>query len=115
MSSVALAVCTAKRLDLGGDDREAPAGRSRARRLDRGVERQQICLAGDALNELYHVVDLLRGLRQPGDVFVGRLRFGGGRLHHVRGAEQLAVDFGDRLGQFIRGACGHLDAAECLV
>ena len=104
-----------KRFDFGGDDGEALAGRSRPRRLDRGVERQQIGLSGHALNELDDIVDLLRRLRQPGDIFVGRLRLRRGGSHHFRGADQLVVDLGDRFRQFVRGSRGDLDAAECFV
>src|ERR1700722_15599801 len=38
-----------KRLHLGGDDRKALAGLPGARPLDRGIERQQVGLAGDRL------------------------------------------------------------------
>jgi hypothetical protein len=34
-------------LDLAGDDREAPARLARPRRLDRGVEGQQVGSSGD--------------------------------------------------------------------
>jgi len=72
-----------ERLNFGGDDGKAFAGRSRTRRLDRSIERQQIRLPGHALNELDDIVDLLRRLREAGDVFVGRLRFQRGRSHHL--------------------------------
>ena len=36
-----------ERFDLGGDHREAAPGLAGARRLDGGVERQQVGLAGD--------------------------------------------------------------------
>ena len=45
--SVAFAVCTGERLHLGGDHREAAARIAGARRLDGGVEREQVGLAGD--------------------------------------------------------------------
>jgi len=83
MSAVALAVLHGERLNFGGDDGKAFAGRSRTRRLDRSIERQQIRLPGYALNELDDIVDLLRRLREAGDVFVGRLRFQRGRSHHL--------------------------------
>ena len=104
-----------ERFDFGGDDGKALAGRAGARRLDRGVERQQIGLPGHALDELDDVVDLLRRLRQPGDDLVGRLRLGRRRAHHLAGADKLTVDLGDRFRQFVRCGRGALDAAERVV
>ena len=51
-----------ERLHLRGDDREAAAGFAGARRLDRGVEREQVGLSRDVADELDHVADLLRRL-----------------------------------------------------
>src|SRR3712207_7461014 len=51
-------------LDLGGDDREALARLTGASRLDRGVERQQVGLLGDAVDQLDDRGDLLRGVAQ---------------------------------------------------
>ncbi len=53
-----------QRLHLGGDHGEALAGLAGARRLDGGVERQQVGLAGDVVDQLDHVADLLGGLRR---------------------------------------------------
>ena len=50
-----------ERFDFRGDDRGAAADLARARRLDGRVERQQVCLFGNAADELHHVADLLRG------------------------------------------------------
>ena len=44
---------------LGGHDREAPAVLARARGLDGGVEREQVGLAGDLLDDLDVLGDLL--------------------------------------------------------
>ena len=46
-----------QRLDLLGDHREALAGLAGARRLDGGVERQQVGLLGDRGDQLDHVAD----------------------------------------------------------
>ena len=54
---------TGERFDLVGDDGKAPARFAGARRLDRGVERQKIGLAGDVADQLDDVADLLR--RRP--------------------------------------------------
>ena len=64
ISSVALRGLVGQRLHLGGDDRKALAGIAGAGRLDRGVERQQIGLAGDVGDDLDDVADLLRGRGQ---------------------------------------------------
>ena len=54
-------------LDLAGDHGEALAGLAGAGRLDRGVERQQVGLAGDVVDQLDHVADLLRRLDEALD------------------------------------------------
>jgi hypothetical protein len=46
-----------ERLDLGGDHREAAPGLAGARRLDGGVEREQVGLAGDRLDQADHFAD----------------------------------------------------------
>ena len=55
-----------ERFDFGGDDGEAAARFTGSRRLDGGVQRQQIGLAGDVANELDDVANLFGGLRQAG-------------------------------------------------
>ena len=51
MSSVARAVWLASALHFLRDDREAAARIARARRLDRGVEREQVGLPGDVADQ----------------------------------------------------------------
>ena len=78
-----------QRLDLGGDDGEAAAGGAGARRLDRGVEREQRGLRGDRLDQLDHGADALGrggeaahreiGVAEIGDGAVGGV-LGGGRF-----------------------------------
>ena len=70
-----------QRLDLGCDDRKAAAGLAGARRLDRGIERQQVGLAGDGVDQLDHVADAACRLRQLADALVGLL----GLVHGLAG------------------------------
>ena len=85
-------------LDLRRDDREALAGFTGARRLDRGVKGQEIGLAGDIVDQTHHLANLVRRLGQPLDHGVGaislfhRLGSDGRRAHH------LARDLADRTG-----------------
>ena len=60
-----------QRLHLRRDDREAAAGFTGARRLDGGVERKQVGLARDVVDELDHVADAGGGFRQFADPIVG--------------------------------------------
>ena len=53
-----------ERLHLGGDHREAASGFAGARRLDGGVERQQVGLLGDRRDQLHHVADAACRTRQ---------------------------------------------------
>ena len=101
MSSVALAVWPDERLDLARDDREAAAGVAGARRLDGGVERQQIGLLGDVGDELDDVADAPGGLVELLDGGVGPLgladRLGGDGVR----LRDLTIDLGHRGGQFV--------------
>ena len=78
ISSVACAVCAGERFDLGGDDREAAAGFAGARGLDRGVEREQVGLPGDRLDQADHLADAGGGGAELGHGLGGALRFGDG-------------------------------------
>ena len=49
-----------QRLHFGRHDREAAAGLAGARRLDGGVERQQVGLAGDGVDQFDDVADAAR-------------------------------------------------------
>ena len=53
-----------ERFHLRGDDREAAAGLAGARRLDGGVEREQVGLAGDRLDQPDHLADAGRGVAE---------------------------------------------------
>jgi hypothetical protein len=71
-------------------------GFARAGRLDGGIERQEIGLPGDTLNELDHVANRLRRLGEPTDLVV----CDGGFAHRVAdeavGLAELAADLVDR-------------------
>ncbi len=70
---------------LGRHHREAAAGFAGTRRLDRGVERQEIGLPGDLVDHADDVGDLARGFLDP--------RHRGDRLRH-----HLAAAIGHRRG-----------------
>ncbi len=82
---------------------KAAARLAGARRFDRGIERQQIGLTGDVLNELHHVADLLRHMRERGDVFIGSAGVGRRGAHHLIGLPELAADLLDRKRKLRRG------------
>ena len=64
ISSVALGGLAGQRFHLGSDHRETAAGRARARRLDGGVERKEIGLSGDRLDQPHHFADAGGGFAQ---------------------------------------------------
>ena len=78
-------------LDLARDHGEALAHVARARRLDGGIECEQVGLAGDRLDLVDDVDDLLRGFRQD--------------LH-------LGVDLGDRGDQRLGGGVSGVRVAD---
>ena len=78
-----------KRLHFGSDHRKAAAGLAGPRRLDRGVERQQIGLTGNGADKADHLVDLLRRIRQHADGLVGGARHAGRALHDRGGVVDL--------------------------
>src|SRR5215831_12492269 len=73
ISSVALGGLGGQRLHLLGDDGEAAASFASARRLDRGVESEQVGLLGDGGDEVDHVTDMSGGVGKLGDAAVGAL------------------------------------------
>ena len=74
IESVERIAALGKLADLARDDREAPAGVAGPRRLDRRVERKQVRLLGDVVDQLEHLADLLAALAE-------RQRALGDRLH----------------------------------
>jgi hypothetical protein len=79
-------------LHLARHHREALARLARARRLDRGVQRQQVGLAGDVGDEAHHLADLRRGLGQAAHGRVGGLRALHRLARRLRGVRHLARD-----------------------
>ncbi|KAF1853937.1 hypothetical protein Lal_00005148 [Lupinus albus] len=80
---------------------ESLAGFAGARRLDGGVQRQQVGLAGDVGDQLHHVADALGSLDQPLDLPVGRIRFPDRLGGDGGGPRDLRADFRDRCRQFV--------------
>ena len=98
-----------ERLDLRGDDREAAPGLAGARRLDGGIERQQIGLLGDRGDQLHHVADAAGGLRQLADAAVGLARLLDRLAGDLARLLHLAADLGDR-GRHLLGGGGDRSA-----
>ena len=71
-------------LYLGSHHGKAAAGFAGARRLDGGVERQQIGLARDGVDEFDDVADPACGLRQLADAVVGFARLIDRLVRHPR-------------------------------
>ena len=84
ISPVAFEVCSRQRLYLGSHDGEAAAGIAGAGRLDGGVERQQVGLLGDGVDEFDHRADTGRRLRQFADPVIGGAGLVDGLIGHPR-------------------------------
>ena len=95
-----------QRLHFGGHDGEAAAGLAGARRLDGGVERQQVGLPGDGVDQFDDVADPGRRLRQFADPIVGLARLVDRLVGDARRVLHLAADLVDRGGHFL-GRRGH--------
>ena len=98
-----------ERLHLGGHDRKAAAGFAGARRLDGGVEREQIGLRGDRVDQLDHLADLLGAGRERADGGVGALGVADRLAGDLAGARHLAGNLGDRTGQLFGGGRDRAD------
>src|SRR6185437_16639652 len=79
------------------------AGRAGARRLDGRVQREQIGLTGDRLNEIDDVADSGSSLRQLADARIGLLRLIDRFAGNAGGSRDLAADLADRGGQLFAG------------
>ena len=90
-------------LDFLRDHGEAAAGLAGARRLDRGIERKQICLLGDVGDQLDHIADAAGGARQLGDPRVGLLRLRHRLERDARRLVHAGGDLADRAGQPLGG------------
>ena len=84
-----------QRLHLGGHDGEATPGVAGTGRLDGGVERQQIGLFGDGIDEFDHGADAGRRLRQFTHPFIGGAGLVDGLIGHPRRFLNLTADLGD--------------------
>ncbi len=99
-----------QRLDFARHHGEAAARLAGTRRLDGGVEREQVGLLGDIGDQPHHVADAAGSLVELRDRGIGGLRLAhrlagdGVRLRH------LAVDLGHRSGKLIcrRGDVAHV-------
>ncbi len=81
--------------------REALAVFAGARRLNGRIQRQQVCLAGDVLNQNHDLADLLCAGCEPLDHGVGAAGFLGGLARDFSGAQHLLADLADRNRQFL--------------
>jgi hypothetical protein len=102
-------------LDLAGDDGETLAGLAGTRRLDGGVERQQIGLRGDGLNHLDDLADPVRRVDQPAHGRVGALRLVHGFAGHHRRLLDMPADLSDRVRQLFGGDGDRLDIGRHLL
>jgi len=68
-----LAVCPESALTVVGEDGESLACFACSGRFDRGVQRQQIGLSRDRLDQGHDLADLLRRMHQPFDHGLGSL------------------------------------------
>src|SRR5262249_15634333 len=96
-----------ERLHLGGDHGKALACRAGPRGLDGRVERQQVGLPGDRLDQIDDVADAACGLRQFAYARVGLLRLADGLARDLGRSLDLPADLADRRSQlFARGGDG---------
>jgi hypothetical protein len=101
ISSVAFRGLAGERFDLGRHHGKAAAGIARARRLDGGVQRQQIGLLGNRRDQLDDVADLLRGARQLADPPVGLFGLADGGFRDLAAFLDAPPDLVDGRRQFL--------------
>ncbi len=102
-----------ERLHLGRHHRKAATGLAGTRRLDRGVQRQQIGLAGDGVDQFDHIADAACRLRQLADAAIGLLRLVHGLIGNAGRFLHLTADLVDRGGQFLAGRGYRLHIGGC--
>ncbi len=100
-----------QRFHLARHHGKALAGFTGPRRLDGRVQRQQIGLAGDIVDEVDDIADLLRGGGQFGNRGRGEGRLFDGAGGDLGRAMRLALDFRDRGGEFFRRGSNRLGVA----
>ena len=91
-----------ERLHLTGHHGEAPARLTGARRLDGGVEREQIGLGGHVLDQANHVADPLRGGGETLDLEIGGARVLGDLADDAARGRDARADLADRDGKLLR-------------
>src|SRR5258708_7503511 len=96
-----LAGLVGQRLDLRGDDGESLAGFAGAGRLDRRVERQEVGLGGDILDELDDLADPGRRVGQRPHRRAAASGLVDGLAGDARRFFHLAADLGDRRGHLL--------------
>ena len=108
ISPVAFAVCSASAFTSDATTAKPRPGFAGPRRLDGGIERQQIGLAGDGVDQFHHVADPRGRLGEFADAVIGLLRL----LHRLTGdprrALDLAADLVDRGRHLFGGGCDRL-------
>jgi hypothetical protein len=103
-----------QRFDFGRDHGKTLPGLSGARCFDRGVQGKEVGLFGDIADQVDDVADLLRCLRQAGDLAIGRLRLAVGQANDFGSLGELAADLPDQSQElFGRGRRG-VDVRRCL-
>ncbi len=92
---------TGERLDLGRDDFKSTSRIAGACRFDRGVQGQQIGLAGNGLDEIDDFTDAGCRLGEFGHGGAGPSRFGDGAGCDIGGLLCLIGNFADRRCEFV--------------
>ena len=92
-----------QRFHFRGDDGKALAGGAGARRLDRGVEREQRGLRGDRLDQLDHGANALGRGGEAAHGEIGVAEIGNGAVGRVPGGRRLGRALHDQRQQSARG------------
>ena len=104
-----------EQLHLRSDHRETPSGVTGARRLYRRVEREEIGLCGNVLNELHDIANAPRDTREGGDIVVCKGCDACGVANDFVGLHELMADMRDRVGQLVCSRGGRLNIRRGLV
>ena len=88
-------------LDLGRYHGEPPACLAGARRFDRGIEREEVGLAGDFADQLDDIANARGVIKQSLNRRVGAVGFHHGFLCDRRRLCDLTADFGHRTGELL--------------
>jgi hypothetical protein len=100
-----------ERLDFGRHHRKAPSGVAGARRFDRGIERQQVGLAGDVPDEAHDFVNMLGGAGECSNGLVGFAGHDRGALDNPGGVLKLRRNGLHGIAKLICGRRHRLDVA----